>query len=48
MFFSQSWINRFAFHREHSEDAFVNFSERFAADEAFERFDTEGKLAECE
>ena len=45
---SQPRIDRFAFHREHSEDAFVNFAERFVADEAFERFDSEGELTQCE
>lgn len=44
----QSRINRFTFQRQDSEYTLVNAPERFLANEAFEGFDPEGKLAKGE
>ena len=42
----QSWINRFAFEGDDAEDAFVDAAERFAIDEASQRFKPEREFAE--
>src|SRR5207244_7286733 len=45
---SQSRVDGLALEGEHAEDTFVNAVERFAGDEAFERFDAERELAQGE
>ena len=43
---SQSRIDRLAFEREHAENAFVDLSQRLAADEPLERLDPQGELGQ--
>jgi hypothetical protein len=38
MLFSEPWVHRLAFQREHAEDALVDAPQWLTADEAFERF----------
>ncbi len=40
----ESWIDRLALEGEHAKDTFMNSSEWFASDEAFDCFDAERKL----
>src|SRR5436305_12279157 len=45
---SQSRINRLALQRQHPEDALMDPAERLRADEPFQSFDAQGKLAQCQ
>jgi len=42
----QPRVHRLALQRQHAEDALVDAAEGFAADEALERLDAEGELAQ--
>ena len=45
---SQSRVDWLAFECKHAEDAFVDFSQRLAADEAIESLEAEGEFREGE
>jgi len=42
----EPWIDRLAFHRQHTEHALMNTPQGFTGDEPLERFVTQGELAE--